>query len=93
VGVTVAVSHPEFPDGVEFGINHLGVVPNNGTLVVPEENETAFVNAMDSSVADAFSGSGFVTVTGTSDVPVPSPPPGQAKPFSVEQQEAPEEVS
>jgi hypothetical protein len=87
VGVTVAISHPAFPDGTEFGINHLGVVPNNGTLDVPEENEAAFVNAYDLSVADAFANIETVTVSGTSDVPVP--PPGTGKPFSVEQQEAP----
>jgi len=89
VGVTVAMSHPAFPDGTEFGINHLGVVPNGGSLEVPEENEQAFVNANDKSVADAFEGSEVVTVSGTSDVEVP--PPGQGKPFSVEQQDSSEE--
>jgi len=71
VGLTVSVSHPAFPDEQEFGIDHLGVVPNNGSLEVPEENERSFITVNGMTVEDAFKGNGVVSVSGSSSVDDP----------------------
>ena len=68
MGVTVAINHPDFPQDYAFGIDHLGEIPNGGTLEVPEENERIFIAVRGMTVEDAFSGSEITTVSGSSDV-------------------------
>jgi hypothetical protein len=71
VGVTVSVNNPSFPEGTEFAIDHLGVVPNGGSLEVPEENEAMFVSARGMSVEDAFKDNEVIEVSGSATAEVP----------------------
>lgn len=64
MAVTVAIDHPDFPEGTEFGIDYLGVVPNGGSLEVPDENVEMFEQVKGETVDEAFTDNGVVTVGG-----------------------------
>ncbi len=68
MAITVSVNNPAFPEGTELGVDHLGIVPNGGSLEVSEENESRFVAVKGMTVEDAFKGSGVVKVSGSSSV-------------------------
>jgi hypothetical protein len=43
VSYTLKFEHPHFPEGKEFAINDLGIVPNGGSLDIDEDMERQFV--------------------------------------------------
>jgi hypothetical protein len=99
VGVTISVNHPDFPPDTVFAIDHLGQIPNGGSLEVPEENEREFISDRGVTVEDAFAGNEVAVVSGSSSVDNVEEligdrePPGPAQGVSPkEEEEAPPEV-
>lgn len=68
MGVTVSVNNPSYPEGYVFAIDHIGEIPNGGSLEVDEANERMFVSVRGQTVEDAFKGSEVVSVSGSSSV-------------------------
>ena len=66
MGYTVNLNHPQFPEGFEFGINGVGIVPNGGSTDVDEESERMFITQYGYTLEDAFKDNAVATVTGSS---------------------------
>lgn len=65
MGYKVSVNHPHFPDGTEFSIGALGVIPNGSSKDVDEDEERAFLNMRGLPLHEAFVGDATINVTGS----------------------------
>jgi len=87
---TVEVNNSSFPEGTEFAINGLGVIPNGSSIEVDEEMERAYIANNGAPLAEGESGG--VKITGSSvlseeDTTALLPPP-----VEVSEEETPEAV-
>jgi hypothetical protein len=66
VSYTLKFEHPHFPEGKEFAINDLGIVPNGGSLDIDEDMERQFVALRGISMEDALKQIPGATLSGSS---------------------------
>lgn len=64
MALTVSISHPQFPDDVEFGVAGAFVVPNGGSAEITEEQERDFAAARGVTIQDALGNSEVFEVSG-----------------------------
>lgn len=80
MGLTVTLDHPDFPDGYEFGVEHVGILKNRESKEISEEQEQAFVNATGTPMKDSFQEGGFIKVEGEGTVSEPEEQHGTQMP-------------
>lgn len=62
---TVSVNHPHFPEGTEFSVGNLGVVPNGSSKEIDEDDERLFLSARGLPLNEAYAGDAAIKVTGS----------------------------
>jgi hypothetical protein len=62
------VNNKAFPEGTVFSVDHLGEIPNGGSLEVSEDAEAMFISARGMSIEDAFKNNDAIEVSGSSSV-------------------------
>lgn len=65
MALTVAINHPEFPDGTEFGVAGAFLVPNNGSVELTEEQELTFAAKQGRLVSDALADNEMFQLSGS----------------------------
>jgi hypothetical protein len=65
MALTVKVDHPDFPEGMEFGINGLGLFENGTAREVTEDEERNFAAENQVGAGDVLGQSAYLDVSGS----------------------------
>lgn len=66
MGYTVEVNHPHFPEGMEFNVSGLGIIPNGGSTEVDEDAERLFILQHGVTVEEGFANDAVASSSGSS---------------------------
>lgn len=65
MSLSITMKQDAFPDGTEFHVEGIGVIKNNETVEITEEQEHAFIAANRTLIADSMEGSEIFQVSGS----------------------------
>ncbi len=65
MALSITVNHPDYPDGMEFGIQGLGLFKNGEARDVTEDEERAFISYAQTAPKERLEQSAFLDVSGS----------------------------
>lgn len=65
LALTVSYEHPDFPEGMEFEIVGLGLIPNGGSVELTDEQEERYLNYHGMTVKESLENDPYIKVKGS----------------------------